>query len=38
MFFQKIIKEAAGSIVRFRGPPVVTSAGPGGANPDDQLP
>ncbi len=28
-------QRAAGSVVRFRGPPVVTSAGPGGANPDD---
>ena len=28
-------QRAAGSTVRFRGPPVVTSAGPGGANPDD---
>ena len=25
----------AGDIVRFRGPPVVTTAGPGGSNPDD---
>ena len=28
-------QRAAGSIVRFRGPPLVTSAGPGGDNPDD---
>ena len=28
-------QRAAGSIVRFRGPPEVISAGPGGANPDD---
>jgi hypothetical protein len=28
-------QRAAGSTVRFRGPPLVTSAGPGGANPDD---
>jgi hypothetical protein len=28
-------QRAAGSIVRFRGPPVVTTAGPGGADADD---
>ena len=28
-------QRAAGSTVRFRGPPLVTSAGPGGDNPDD---
>ena len=28
-------QRAAGSIVRFRGPPLVTSAGPGGADADD---
>ena len=28
-------QRAAGSIVRFRGPPEVISAGPGGANPDN---
>ena len=28
-------QRSAGDIVRFRGPPVVTAAGPGGANPDD---
>ncbi len=28
-------QRAAGSIVRFRGPPVVTAAGPGGADADD---
>ena len=27
--------QSAGDVVRFRGPPVVTAAGPGGANPDD---
>ena len=33
--FSEDHQRAAGSVVRFRGPPVVTSAGPGGANPDD---
>jgi hypothetical protein len=33
--FSQDHQRAAGSVVRFRGPPVVTSAGPGGANPDD---
>ena len=28
-------QRSAGSIVRFRGSPQVTSAGPGGTNPDD---
>jgi hypothetical protein len=28
-------QRSAGDIVRFRGPPVVTSAGPGGADPAD---
>ena len=28
-------KRSAGDVVRFRGPPIVTAAGPGGANPDD---
>ena len=33
--FSEDHQRAAGSIVRFRGPPLVTSAGPGGDNPDD---
>ena len=33
--FSEDHQRAAGSVVRFRGPPVVTSAGPGGDNPDD---
>ena len=33
--FSENHQRAAGSIVRFRGPPVVTSSGPGGDNPDD---
>ena len=33
--FSENHQRAAGSVVRFRGPPVVTSAGPGGTNPDD---
>ena len=33
--FSENHQRAAGSIVRFRGPPLVTSAGPGGLNPDD---
>ena len=33
--FSEDHQRAAGSIVRFRGPPVVTSPGPGGDNPDD---
>jgi len=33
--FSEDHQRAAGSTVRFRGPPIVTSAGPGGANPDD---
>ena len=33
--FSEDHQRAAGSTVRFRGPPVVTSAGPGGANPDN---
>ena len=33
--FSQNHQRAAGSIVRFRGPPEVISAGPGGANPDD---
>ena len=33
--FSEDHQRAAGSTVRFRGPPVVTSAGPGGDNPDD---
>ena len=33
--FSEDHQRAAGSIVRFRGPPVVTSSGPGGDNPDD---
>ena len=33
--FSENHQRAAGSIVRFRGPPVVTSPGPGGDNPDD---
>ena len=28
-------QRSAGDVVRFRGPPVVTASGPGGANPDD---
>ena len=33
--FSEDHQRSAGDVVRFRGPPVVTSAGPGGANPDD---
>ena len=33
--FSKDHQRAAGSVVRFRGAPVVTSAGPGGDNPDN---
>ena len=33
--FSEDHQRAAGSIVRFRGPPVVTSAGPGGADEAD---
>ena len=33
--FSQDHQRAAGSVVRFRGPPVVTAAGPGGTNPDD---
>ncbi len=33
--FSKDHQRSAGDIVRFRGPPVVAAAGPGGANPDD---
>ena len=33
--FSEDHQRTAGSIVRFRGPPVVTSAGPGGSNEDD---
>ena len=33
--FSEDHQRTAGSIVRFRGPPVVTSAGPGGPNEDD---
>ena len=33
--FSEDHQRAAGSKVRFRGPPVVTTAGPGGTNPDD---
>ena len=33
--FSQDHQRAAGSVVRFRGPPVVTSAGPGGTNSDD---
>jgi len=33
--FSEDHQRVAGSTVRFRGPPVVTAAGPGGANPDD---
>jgi hypothetical protein len=33
--FSEDHQRAAGSVVRFRGPPLVTSAGPGGDNPDD---
>ena len=33
--FSEDHQRAAGDYVRFRGPPVVTSAGPGGANADD---
>ena len=33
--FSEDHQRAAGSVVKFRGPPVVTSAGPGGVNPDD---
>jgi hypothetical protein len=33
--FSKNHQRAAGSVVRFRGAPVVTSAGPGGDNPDN---
>ena len=33
--FSEDHQRAAGSVVRFRGPPVVTTSGPGGANPDD---
>ena len=33
--FSEDHQRAAGSIVRFRGPPIVTSAGPGGADADD---
>ena len=33
--FSEDHQRSAGDIVRFRGPPVVTAAGPGGANPDD---
>ena len=33
--FSEDHQRSAGDIVRFRGPPVVTAAGPGGTNPDD---
>ena len=33
--FSEDHQRAAGSVVRFRGAPQVTSAGPGGADPDD---
>ena len=33
--FSRDHQRAAGSVVRFRGAPVVTSAGPGGDNPDN---
>ena len=33
--FSEDHQRAAGSTVRFRGAPIVTAAGPGGANPDD---
>ena len=33
--FSEDHQRAAGSTVRFRGPPDVTTSGPGGANPDD---
>ena len=33
--FSEDHQRAAGSIVRFRGPPVVTAAGPGGVDPAD---
>ena len=33
--FSEDHQRSAGDVVRFRGPPVVTAAGPGGANPDD---
>ena len=33
--FSEDHQRAAGSVVRFRGPPLVTSAGPGGDNPDN---
>ena len=32
--FSEDHQRSAGDVVRFRGPPVVTAAGPGGANPD----
>ena len=33
--FSEDHQRSAGDVVRFRGPPVVTTAGPGGTNPDD---
>ena len=33
--FSEDHQRSAGDVVRFRGPPIVTSAGPGGDNPDD---
>ena len=33
--FSEDHQRSAGDVVRFRGPPVVTAAGPGGSNPDD---
>jgi len=33
--FSENHQRSAGDIVRFRGPPIVTAAGPGGANPAD---
>ena len=33
--FSEDHQRSAGDVVRFRGPPVVTASGPGGANPDD---
>ena len=33
--FSEDHQRAAGDVVRFRGPPIVTSAGPGGADADD---
>ena len=37
MFFHLDHQRAAGSTVRFRGPPIVTSAGPAGADDAAQV-